>query len=55
MHYFPVIATVLPPNPVEYRVSYLKDFLAWAKQIILQILEYFWNNLIIMAEILQNN
>lgn len=55
MDYFPAIETVLLPNPVAYIVSYLKDFLSWAKQIILQILGYFWNSIIIMAEILQNS
>lgn len=41
MHYFPAIVTVLPSNPVEDAVSHIKDFLAWTKQVNLQILEYF--------------
>lgn len=55
MRCFPAIVTVCPPNPVEFPVSYLKDLLAWDKQIILQILEYFGNSLVIMEEILQNS
>lgn len=55
MDYFPAIVTVLLPNPVEYIVFYLKDFLAWASQIILQTVGCFWNSIIIMAEILQNS
>lgn len=36
MHYFSAVVTVLPPN---YTISHVKDFVASAKQIILQISE----------------